>query len=107
MQKHTCHKPKKVKNLAAQDILTYCTTRILPYHLYADGFELFVLTALLTSGSLSKKWFFDKLKKKDLPGKSFFFYSFMTEVRGISVWVGGVLPLWSCSARASTASIMV
>ena len=46
-----------VKKLAAQGILTYCTTRTLPYHLYADECELFVLTAPLTSVSLSKRGF--------------------------------------------------
>ena len=40
--------------LAAQGILTYCTTRTLPYHPYADECELLVLPALLTSVSLSK-----------------------------------------------------
>ena len=47
-----------LKKLATQDILTYCTTRTLPYHLYADGFELFVFGAPLTSASLSKKYIF-------------------------------------------------
>ena len=50
------------KKLAAQGFLTYCTTRSLPYHLYADGSELFVLVALVTSFSLSKNKFFDRLK---------------------------------------------
>ena len=50
------------KKLAAQGFLTYCTTRTLPYHLYADECELLVLTALLTSGSLSKNKFFDRLR---------------------------------------------
>ena len=50
------------KKLAAQGFLTYCTTRSLPYHLYADGSELFVLMALVTSVSLSKNKFFDRLK---------------------------------------------
>ncbi len=40
--------------LAAQGILTYCATRSLPYHLYADECALLVLAAPLTSGSLSK-----------------------------------------------------
>ena len=45
---------KTYKTLATQDILTYCTTHSLPYHLYADGSELFVFGASLTSASLSK-----------------------------------------------------
>ena len=44
-------------------ILTYCTNRTLPYHLYADESGLFVSAAPLTSGSLSKKQFFDRLKR--------------------------------------------
>ena len=48
-----------VKKLATQGILTYCTTRTLPYHLYADGFELLVFGASLTSGSLSKSFLTD------------------------------------------------
>ena len=43
-----------VKMLAAQGVLTYCANRTLPYHLYADGSGLLVLTAPLTSASLSK-----------------------------------------------------
>ena len=43
--------------LAEQAILTYCTNRSLPYHLYADGSGLLVFVASLTSGSLSKKSF--------------------------------------------------
>ena len=43
-----------VKLLAAQGILTYCITPTLPYYLYADEWELFVLAASLTSASLSK-----------------------------------------------------
>ncbi len=39
---------------ATQGILTYCTNRTLPYHLYADESGLLVLAALLTSASLSK-----------------------------------------------------
>ena len=35
--------------LAAQGILTYGTTPTLPYHLYADEWELLVLPAPLTS----------------------------------------------------------
>ncbi len=46
-----------VKKLAAQGIFTYCATRTLPYHLYADECELLVLSAPLTSVSLSKKVF--------------------------------------------------
>ena len=52
-----------LQKLAKQGLLTYCTTRSLPYHLYADGSELFVLTALVTSASLSKNLFFDRLTK--------------------------------------------
>ncbi len=37
------------KKLATQGILTYCATRTLPYHLYANECELLVLTAPLTS----------------------------------------------------------
>ncbi len=47
--------------LATQGILTYCTTRTLTYHLYADACELLVLTAPLPSVSLSKNQFFDRL----------------------------------------------
>ena len=43
--------------LAAQGILTYFATRTLPYHLYADACELLILSAPLTSASLSKKSF--------------------------------------------------
>ena len=50
--------------LAMQGILTYCTTRTLPYHLYADECELFVLTAPLTSVRLSKE-FFDSLRNRE------------------------------------------
>ena len=59
-----------VKQLATQGILTYCTTRSLPYHLYADGSELFVLMALVTSVSLSKKIFLTDCKTgtDDRPG---------------------------------------
>ncbi len=45
------------KVLAAQGILTYCTKRNLPYHLYADGCVLFVFGAFLASASLSKRLF--------------------------------------------------
>jgi len=51
-----------VKKLAAQGILTYIAIRTLPYHLYADECGLLVLTAPLTSASLSKNKFFDRLK---------------------------------------------
>ncbi len=47
--------------LAMQGILTYCATRTLTYHLYADACELLVLTAPLTSASLSKNEFSDRL----------------------------------------------
>ena len=59
-----------VKKLATQGILTYCTTRTLPYHLYADECELLVLTAPLTSVSLSKKIFLTDCKTgtDDRPG---------------------------------------
>ena len=43
--------------LAAQGILTYCTTDPLPYHLYADECQLFVLPAFVTSVRLSKMCF--------------------------------------------------
>ena len=43
--------------LASQGVLTYCTNRTLPYHLYADGSGLLVLAAPLPSGSLSKTTF--------------------------------------------------
>jgi len=45
------------KKLALQGILTYCATRPLPYHLYADEGALLVLPAPLTSVSLSKTSF--------------------------------------------------
>jgi len=51
-----------MKALAVQGVLTYCTTRLLPYHLYADGVELFVFGAPLTSGSLPKNKLFDRLR---------------------------------------------
>ena len=41
--------------------MTYIATPTLPYHLYADEWELLVLTASLTSASLSKNKFFDRL----------------------------------------------
>ena len=50
-----------VKKLAAQGILTYSINRTLPYHLYADEFDLFVFGASLPSASLSKNEFFDRL----------------------------------------------
>lgn len=40
--------------LAPQSILTYCTTRTLPYYLYADECELFVLPPPLTSARILK-----------------------------------------------------
>jgi len=43
--------------LAAQGILTYCVTRPLPYHLYADESALLVLPTFVTSSSLSKTSF--------------------------------------------------
>jgi len=43
--------------LAAQGILTYCATRPLPYHLYADEGALLVLPTFVTSASLSKTSF--------------------------------------------------
>ena len=55
------------KSLATQDILTYCWVRTLPYHLYADGFDLFVFGASLPSASLSKNKFFDRLKRGIAP----------------------------------------
>ena len=51
------------KMLAAQGVLTYCATRPLPYHLYADECELLVLTALLTSARLSKISFLTACKR--------------------------------------------
>lgn len=36
------------KQLALQGVLTYCTTRTLPYYLYADECALLVLTAPMT-----------------------------------------------------------
>ena len=42
----------RVNPLATQDILTYCTTRLLPYYLYADEGELFVFDASLPSDIL-------------------------------------------------------
>ena len=41
------------KKLAFQGVLTYCTTRTLPYHLYADECELLVFGVSLTSVGLS------------------------------------------------------
>ena len=38
-----------MKKLAVQGVLTYCTTRTLPYHLYADECELLVFGASLPS----------------------------------------------------------
>ena len=54
-------KNKKRKKACYARVLTYCATRPLPYHLYADECELLVLTALVTSDSLSKNKFFDRL----------------------------------------------
>ena len=48
--------------LAAQGILTYCATRPLPYHLYADEGALLVLPTLVTSASLSKTGFLTDFK---------------------------------------------
>ena len=48
--------------LASQGILTYCANRRSTVPMYADAFGLLVLTASLTSGSLSKNLFFDRLK---------------------------------------------
>ena len=61
------------KKLAPQGVLTYCATRSLPYHLYANGSELLVLTPLLTSARLSKTEFFDSLTPVSLvtPGCNF------------------------------------
>ena len=44
--------------LASQGILTYCANRRSTIPMYADAFGLLVLTASLTSGSLSKNKFF-------------------------------------------------
>ena len=56
---------------AAQGILTYIANRTLPYHLYADESGLLVLVALLTSASLSKNKFFDRLQKAHPSGWAF------------------------------------
>ena len=45
------------QKLAAQGILTYFTNQTLPYDLYADESGLLVLSALVTSGCLSKTSF--------------------------------------------------
>jgi len=52
------------KVLATQGILTYCTTPTLPYHLYADEWELLVLTAFVTSATGDKNKFFDRLQRE-------------------------------------------
>ena len=51
-----------MKKLAAQGILTYCATRPLPYHLYADEGALLVLPTLVTSVILSKTSFLTECK---------------------------------------------
>ncbi len=53
-----------------QGILTYCATPTLPYHLYADEWELLVLPAPLPSVRVSKKEFFDRLSR--LPSSRLF-----------------------------------
>jgi len=50
--------------LAAQGILTYCVTRPLPYHLYADEGALLVLPTFVTSASLSKTGFLTDCKTR-------------------------------------------
>ncbi len=50
--------PHSLNMLATQDILTYCASRTLTYHLYADESGLLVLETLVTSASLSKKQVF-------------------------------------------------
>ena len=70
---------KTCKALATQDILTYFTTRTLPYHLYADGFELFVFGASLTSVSLSKKSFLTDCKNRRAL-LSYFFFILATKI---------------------------
>ena len=45
-------------------------------HQYADRPGLFVLTAPLTSGSLSKKEFFDRLKNTREPDSRVFLYKY-------------------------------
>ena len=52
--------------LASQGILTYCANRRSTVPMYADAFGLLVLTASLTSVSLSKNKFFDRLKRTRL-----------------------------------------
>ena len=59
---------EKLRFLATQDILTYCTNRPLPYHLYADEGGLLVFGASLTSGSLSKITFWQAARELALPG---------------------------------------
>ena len=55
--------------LAAQGVLTYCTNRTLPYHLYADGSGLLVLAAPLPSDSPSKTSFLTgRIKNPGQPG---------------------------------------
>ncbi len=61
--------------LATQDILTYCANRTLTYHLYAYESGLLVLETLVTSVSLSKNKFFDRLKKSYAGSIGLFKYS--------------------------------
>ena len=58
--------------LASQGILTYCTNRRSTVPMYADAFGLLGLTASLTSVSLSKNKFFDRLRQT-LTGSVFYF----------------------------------
>ncbi len=62
--------PHPLNMLATQDILTYCANRTLTYHLYADESGLLVLETLVTSVSLSKNKFFDRLRPPARPGVS-------------------------------------
>ena len=50
------------KKLAAQGVLTYCANRMTTVPLYAYAFGLLVFGAPLTSVSLSKNKFFDRLR---------------------------------------------
>ena len=58
--------------LASQGILTSCANRRSTVPMYADAFGLLGLTASLTSVSLSKNKFFDRLRQT-LTGSVFYF----------------------------------
>ena len=79
------------KLLATQDILTYCTTRSLPYHLYADGSELFVFGASLTAAGMSKRDFLTYRKKQAFIGSLFLLRVTKISQLRYLIFIGGML----------------